>query len=180
MHNLRVKDMTLTALMAAAICLLAPWTVPVGPIPVTLATFAIYTVSPMLSWKHGSAAVFVYLMLGLVGLPVFSGFAGGLHRLVGPTGGYLAAYLPMAMVIGLLTDLAPRRKWLYPLAMVAGTALLYTLGTAWYVLSTGTPLVPALLACVVPFLPGDGLKIVLASLIAYPMRQRLTKAKSQA
>ena len=175
---MHVKDMTLTALMAAAICLLAPWTVPVGPIPITLATFAIYTVSPLVSWKHGSTAVFIYLLLGLVGLPVFSGFAGGPQRLVGPTGGYLIGYLPMALIIGLLADRFPRRKWVYPLSMLAGTAALYSLGTAWYLLSTGTPLVPALLACVVPFLPGDGLKIVLASLIAWPLRQRLKRVRN--
>ncbi len=178
--RITLRDMTLTALMAAAICLLAPWSFPVGPIPITLATFAVYIVSSVVSWKHGTLAVLIYLLLGLTGLPVFSGCAGGLQRLVGPTGGYLLGYLPCALIIGCTVDRFPRAKWAYPFAMVVGTAALYVLGTAWYVISTGTPLGPALLACVVPFLPGDALKVVLTSLIARPLRQRLAKAKNQA
>lgn len=179
--HIKIRDMTITALMAAALCLLAPWALPVGPVPLTLATFAVYILSAVVTWKHGVAAVCVYLLLGLVGLPVFSGFAGGLQRLVGPTGGYLIGYLPGALIIGCTVDRFPEKRWVYPLSMVAGTAAIYIFGTAWYIFSTKVALGPALAACVLPFLPGDGVKILLASLIAVPMRRRLSRhAKAQA
>ncbi len=178
--HIKVRDLTAVALMAAAICVFAPWSIPIGPVPITLATFAIYIVSAVVSWKHAVAAVLVYLLLGLVGLPVFSGFSGGLQQLAGPTGGYLIGYIPCALILGCAIDRFPRAKWMYPLAMLVGTAALYFLGTAWYVLASGVPTGPAILACVVPFLPFDGLKIILASLIAYPLRQRLTAAEKRA
>lgn len=167
--NSTIRDMTVIGVFAAFLCIIAPWTIPVGPIPITLATFAIYLASAVLGWKRGGAAAAVYLLLGFVGLPVFSGFAGGIQRLVGATGGYLLAYIPMSVVIGAFVDKF-KKAWAFPVGMVIGTAVLYTFGTAWYCVLTGSKLIPAIMGCVVPFLLGDSIKIAAASALGVKLR----------
>ena len=164
-----VRDMTITAIFAAFMCVTAPWTIPVGVVPITLATFSVYFASAALGWKRGSIAVAIYLMLGFVGLPVFSGFSGGIQKLVGATGGYLVAYIPMAVVIGLFADKF-KKAWAYVVGMVAGTVVLYTFGTAWYCIMSGSEIIPAIMACVVPFLAGDAVKIVCTTVLAAKLR----------
>ena len=136
---MNVRRMCFVALMAALICAIAPVAVPVGPIPITLATFAVYLTGALL----------------------------------GATGGYLVGYLPCAAMIGVASDRWGDRKWTTPLAMVAGTAACYALGTAWYMGFSGVNLGGAMAACVVPFLPGDALKIAAASAVAAALRGRM-------
>lgn len=167
--NFAIRDMTAIGVFAAFICIAAPWTVPVGPIPITLATFAVYSASAVLGWKRGGAAVAIYLLIGFIGLPVFSGFEGGVQRIVGATGGYLMAYVPMAVVEGLFIDKF-KKAWSFPVGMVLGTAVLYTFGTAWYCVLTGSEIIPAIMGCVVPFLLGDGIKIAAATALGVKLR----------
>ena len=161
--------------MAALICVAGPLTVPIGPVPISLASFAVYLAGALLGWKSGAAAVAIYLLLGMVGLPVFSGFSGGLAKLAGVTGGYLVGYLPCALITGLgapdPSDPAGKPVWTLPLCMVAGTAVLYALGTAWFMAQSGNTLAASLGMCVLPFLPGDAIKIIAATLIATPVRK---------
>lgn len=174
---MKVKDMTLIAVMAALICLCGPLSVEVGPVPVSLCSFAVYLAGAMLGWKRGCAAVAVYLMIGLVGLPVFAGFSGGFSKLVGVTGGYLIGYVPCALIAGLGVDKPgegwDRAIWVQPALMLASTAALYLIGTVWFILETGSTLASAMGVCVVPFLPGDAIKIVAACLIAAPVRKAI-------
>ena len=99
---------------------------------------------------------------------MFSGFSGGFQKLAGVTGGYLAGYLPCAFFAGLGAERAERegRKWILPAMMVLGTAVLYTVGTAWFMIQTGNGLGAALGLCVLPFLPGDAAKIAAVTVIA--------------
>ena len=91
---MKTRDLTLTALFAAILCVAAPFSIPVGPIPITLATFAIYLAAIVLGKKYGTLAVVIYILLGAVGLPVFSGFSGGFQKIVSATGGYIIGYIP--------------------------------------------------------------------------------------
>ena len=91
--SITVKTISETAIMAALICVLGPLSVPIGPVPVSLTPFAIFLTVCILGQKKGTAAVCIYLLLGAVGLPVFTGWQGGLAKLAGPTGGYLIGYL---------------------------------------------------------------------------------------
>ena len=120
----------------------------------------------------------LYLLIGMVGLPVFSGFIGGAQKLVGPTGGFLIGYIPCALVIGLVIDRFETKKWLYPVSMVLGTAVLYACGTVWIMISLKYTLAAALVACVVPFLIGDAVKIILASVITPILRKVLKKQRA--
>ena len=172
---MKTRDMTLTAVMAALICVAGPLTVAIGPIPLSLASFAVYLAGAVLGWKRGTLAVLLYLLIGSVGLPVFSGFSGGFQKLAGVTGGYLIGYLPCAFIAGLGAG-EQKSAWHLPVCMAAGTAALYILGTAWFMVQTGNGLAAALGLCVLPFLPGDAIKIVAATLISKPIRNAIKNA----
>lgn len=167
--------MVIIALLAAIMCVLAPFSVPTGLIPISLGTFALYIITTVADRKTGTAAVILYILLGLVGVPVFTGWTGGFAKLAGPTGGYIAGYIPCAYISGLAVDKFEKRKWMTPLGLILGTAVLYAFGTAWFVIQANTNITDALSKCVLPFLIGDAVKIFVASAVAIPVRQRLKK-----
>ena len=103
------RRMALCALMAAVFCVLAPISIPIGPISITGGTLAIYLTAYLLGGAWGAAATLVYLLLGFAGLPVFSNYMGGAARLAGPTGGYLVGYLPMVLLAGLVIQWSAHR-----------------------------------------------------------------------
>ena len=77
------------ALMTAVICVLAPLSLPIGPVPISMATLVLFLSIYVLGWKKATISVCLYILLGLVGVPVFSGFTGGVSKLAGATGGYI-------------------------------------------------------------------------------------------
>lgn len=166
---MKVRDITMTALFAALICVCAPWSIPIGPVPISLATFAVYLAAAILGWKKGCIAVIIYVLLGAVGIPVFSGFSGGVQKIVSMTGGYIVGYIPCALITGLFADKISK-AWSYALGMIVGTAALYVLGTAWFIILAECTLAYALTVCVVPFLFGDAIKIVCAALLTAELR----------
>ena len=105
-----LKDMVLMALFAALTCVLAPLAVPIGPVPISLTNLVIYFSLYVLGWQRATITYIVYLLLGLVGLPVFSGFEGGVGKVAGPTGGYLIGFIFMAIVCGLLMQVKKDKK----------------------------------------------------------------------
>ncbi|MEE3467945.1 MAG: biotin transporter BioY [Eubacterium sp.] len=160
-----LAKMVLTALVAAVFCVAGPISIPIGPIPLSLMTLLLFLSVYILGYRYALVACLLYLLLGLAGLPVFTGWQGGFGKLAGPTGGYLVGYIPMVAITGIvvaLTEKKKARRVIDALGMIVATAVLYVLGTAWFVVSTGTPVGGALLLCVVPFLPGDLIKIVIA------------------
>ena len=173
---MKLRQSVLTALFAAALCVMAPLAVPVGFVPITLATLGVYLAAGLLGPWRGAAAVGLYLLLGAVGLPVFAGFSGGAQQLVGLTGGYLWGYLLCALAAGWLIRLIPRPA-LVPLWLATGTALLYAAGTIWYVWQTGIHPRLALGTCVLPFLPADLIKIAVATALILPLRRRIKGTK---
>lgn len=177
---MKVKDMTLIAVTAALICITGPLVVPIGPIPLSLATLAVYLAGAITGKQKGTLAVALYLLIGIAGVPVFSGFSGGFQKLAGVTGGYLVGYLPCAFLAGLGAERAEKkgRKWILPAMMVLGTAVLYALGTAWFMIQSGNSLSTSMSLCVLPFLPGDALKIAAASLLTAPVRKAIRKINS--
>ena len=177
---MKVKDMTLAAVMAALICIAGPLTIAAGLVPLSLATFAIYLAGAILGKKRGTVATALYLVIGIIGVPVFSGFSGGFQKLAGVTGGYLIGYLPCAFLAGLGTERAEKegRKWLLPAMMVIGTAVLYAVGTAWFMIQGKNALVPSLGMCVLPFLPGDAAKIAAATLLTVPVKKAVGRINS--
>ena len=182
------RRLTLCAVMAAVTCVLAPISVPIGPISITGGTLALYLTACLLGGKWGLAATLVYLLLGFVGLPVFSNYMGGAARLLGPTGGYLVGYLPMAFLAGAVVEFSLRKfrgqgkkgaifaLVLQFLGMILATAVLYAFGTAWYCVQAGVGLQKALAACVIPFIPCDLIKMAAALVVGTPVRRGLERA----
>lgn len=170
-----IHALAVCGVMAAVLCVLAPVSIPIGPVPVTLATLVVYLMGYLLGWKWGTASCLAYLLLGLAGLPVFAGYGAGAGILLGPTGGYLAGYLAITLLVGWVACRTEKR-WMSLVGMLAGTALCYALGTAWYCLQSGTALGAALGLCVIPFLPFDLIKIVVVLAIGPVIRERLRAA----
>lgn len=170
-----VRSMVFMAIFAALICIAGPIAVPLpgNLVPISLGTFAIYLTGALLGGKRGTVSVAVYIMLGAVGLPVFTNFMGGFAKILGPTGGYIIGYIPLALITGIFADMPSKKHWTMPVGMVLGTAVMYAFATVWVMIMNGTPLGAALLNCVVPFLIGDSLKIVFATIIAVPLKSRL-------
>ena len=185
--RINTRQLTLCAVMAAVMCVIAPISIPIGPISITGGTLTVYLTAHLLGPWRGLAATVTYLLVGFVGLPVFSNFMGGAGRLLGPTGGYLVGYLPMMLRAGLAAEYARRfggrgKKGqvlmlaLQFLGMVLATAVLYAFGTAWYCIQAGVDIQKALAACVFPFIPFDLMKVILALLVGVPVRRRLEQA----
>lgn len=182
------RRLALCAVMAAVTCVLAPISLPIGPISITGGTLAIYLTVYLLGSVWGTVSTLVYLLVGLVGLPVFSNYMGGISRLAGPTGGYLVGYLPMALLAGAVVQWSAHRfdekgaagtviaLIVQFLGMAAATAVLYAFGTAWYCVQAGVDLQKALAACVFPFIPFDLAKMVAALAVGMPVRRRLERA----
>lgn len=174
-----LKSMVLMALFAALTCVLAPLSIPIGPVPISLTNLVIYFSLYVLGWQRATITYLVYLLLGLVGLPVFSGFEGGVGKLAGPTGGYLIGFIFMAIISGLFVkmkeDEVILNRVLGIAGMILGTLVAYAFGTAWFCYSTGTGLSAALALCVIPFIPGDLVKIIVAAVVAPTVAKQIRK-----
>ena len=134
-------------------------------VPITLQTLGIYLASCILKPKLAFSASLVYVLLGAIGLPVFSGFNGGLSSLLGPSGGYIFSFPITALVISLIVN-SRHSTILKIIAMIIGTFICYFIGTVWFMYVTKNTLLSSLMMCVVPFIPGDLIKIAIASILS--------------
>lgn len=171
----KVYPLAMTAVMAAVTCVLAPMSIPIGLVPISLTNLAIYISLYLLGWKRGTLSYVVYLLIGMVGMPVFSGYEGGLGKLMGPTGGYIIGFIPMAVIAGLVIDKFHNRG-IQLAGMIAATIVCYAFGTAWFCIQGGYVLGAALSTCVFPFIPFDLAKMVVSMAIGPTIRARLIKA----
>lgn len=157
MKRNKIRNMTNAAMLAALLAVCAWISLPVPPVSFTLQTFGLCLTLGLLGGKWGSISIWLYLGLGAVGLPVFSGFRGGLAVLLGPTGGFLWGFALAGPVYGLL-----RKLGALP-AMVGALAVSYLCGCLWYcVYAPGTSLLAAFLVCAAPYLPWEVGKVALA------------------
>ena len=160
---MKIRNMTLCGIFSALLCLCAWLSFPLGDTAITLQTFAVFLCLGTLGGKRGSIAILVYLLLGAVGLPVFSGFRGGIGTLLSTTGGYLTGFLACGLVYWLLIALFPRYTLI---AMAAGLLVCYLLGSIWYyhVYTDGSAATLGFIVakCVLPFLLPDIGKLLLA------------------
>lgn len=163
-------------LMTAITCVLGPLSLPIGPVPISLTNLVIYFTVVLLGWKKGTISYIVYLLLGLVGLPVFAGFTAGPAKLFGPTGGYLIGFIFLAIISGLFIEKFPGKRAMYFVGMVLGTIVCYALGTAWLAYEAEMTFQAALMAGVIPFIIGDIAKMVIAILVAPMIKNPLVKA----
>lgn len=175
-----IYQMTSIGLLTALMCILGPLSLPLpGGVPVSLNGFAIFLTAYLLGWKKGTISYLVYMLLGIAGLPVFSGYGAGLAKVAGPTGGYIVGFIFMTMIAGFFAENKKRNIWIAVLGMVLGSVTDMAFGTVWYMYQSGVALVPALSACVIPFLPGNVIKIAGAAIVGKAVDERLRKANIQ-
>ena len=172
----KAYSMTSIALIAAVICVVGPFTLPIGPVPITLAPLAILLSVYILGTKKGTIALLIYLLIGAVGVPVFSGFTGGVGKLAGPTGGYLIGYIFFALIAGWFIHRFYDKVVIQFLGMVLALAVLYAFGTAWLAYSAGMTFGAALAVGVLPFIVFDLIKIVIAIVLGRAVRNRLLRS----
>lgn len=176
MKKLSISQIAVIGVMAAVICILAPFSIPIGVIPISFTNLAVYIALYVLGTKKGTISYLIYLLIGLVGIPVFSGFASGPGKLFGPTGGYLIGFIFMAIVAGIFIDKFIDKMYMCFLGMILGTIVVYGFGTAWLAFQGSLTFQSALWAGVIPFIPGDLVKIVIAMIIGPQIRKQLIKA----
>lgn len=174
-----LRQLTAVALMAAVMCLLGPiaLNIPfISPVPISLGMLGVYLAVSILGMKAGTLSVAVYIILGFIGIPVFTNFTGGVSKLLGPTGGYIIGYIFMALICGFFMDRWESRFWVCFLGMVLGTAVCYLFGTVWLAFQMSLTFPQALASGVLPYIPFDLAKLLLALILGRQVRKRLKKA----
>ena len=169
----KTADLARIALGAALITVCAWITLPFT-VPFTMQIFAVFLSLILLGGRNGTIAVVVYLLLGAIGIPVFSGGKGGFSVLIGPTGGYLFGMLLIGAVYWIGTKTFGKKVWVEVALLVVGLLLCYMFGTVWFsALNAEEGFVASLLVCVVPFLLPDAAKLALAVILGRRLRKRL-------
>lgn len=149
--------------------------IPLQPVPITLQTLFTGLAGVLLGGATGALSQIVYVLLGLIGLPVFAGGRAGIGTLFGPSGGYLIGFVVGAYVIGRIAEIKPNAGWAWiAMALVAGNVVIYTLGTVQLALVAHFSWLKAVLVGVVPFLIGDALKLGAATWLALKLRTHIT------
>lgn len=176
-----IKVLTKIGFVAALMCVLGPVVImlPISPVPLSLTTFAIYLSVYLLCTKWATVSCLIYLLLGLVGVPVFSAFSGGPGKLFGPTGGYLIGYILIPLVGGFFLHHFKKSKWIHAMGLVLGTICCYGLGTIWLVCQSKMEWTSALFVGVVPFIAFDAVKIAVAMIVGEVIAKRLKIAGLQ-
>lgn len=173
-EKVSVRGMVYASMFGAATAVGAYIIIPVPPVPITLQTFFLYLSAVLLGGRLAALSQFIYLLLGIIGLPVFSGGKAGLGVLFGPTGGYLIGFLLGAFIIGKMIELRERPSLLWiMISMAAGTIVIYLLGVIQLSLVAKLTLIKSISAGIIPFLIGDVLKIIIASAITLKVRDRI-------
>ena len=173
-EKMKAKHMALCGLFTAVLALCAWLCVPMGDLVITLQTFGIFLTLGLLGGKLGTATICVYLLLGAVGAPVFSGFRGGLGVLLGTTGGYIFGFMLTSILYWILTSIknTPLTRLM---AMIIGLLLCYGCGSWWYMtryLSSGDlTLGLVLVKCVLPYLIPDAVKLGLAWILTGKLKR---------
>ena len=154
MKRLDIRNMALIAVMTALMCIFGPMSIPIGAVPFSLTPLLVYLAAYILGMRNGTVAYLVYLLIGFVGVPVMSGYSGGPAKILGPTGGYLMAFILMALMTGFVVERFYQNVPLQAVVMFVALLICYA-------------------ACVYPFVPLDCIKLGLAIIIGRPVRERL-------
>ena len=166
---MKVRKMLLCGLMCGITAVLAQVMIPIGAVPVSLATLGVMLSVSVLGSGSATICQVVYLLAGAIGFPVFHGMQGGVGVLFGPTGGFLFGYLLLAWVGGRLLE----KGVPFLVSMATGMLFCYGCGCLWFWIVTKSSLVSIFLICILPFLPGDFLKILLANWFAKRMNGKI-------
>lgn len=179
-----VKDLCFIAVFTAIICVLSQLSIPMpAGVPMTLQTLIIPLAGVVIGKKRGTYATLLYLLIGAIGVPVFSGFSGGIGVLLGLTGGFLVSFPVLSFTAGLgdeiglkLNRKSGKAMYYIPLVifLVVGATINYVFGTVWFMIAAKTSFIAGLTACVIPFIPTAILKIAIVAIIGPELKKRLS------
>lgn len=172
--NSKITDMVYIGLSAAIIAVYSWISIPLT-VPITLQTMGVVLISGLFGAKRGTLSTLLYILIGAIGVPVFSGFKSGFGVLLGSTGGYIIGFIFTALIVGIVSD-KTNKLWALILSMVVGILVCYAFGTAWFAVVYAKTNEPASLAtilgwCVIPFLIPDAVKIALAGVLTNRLKK---------
>lgn len=172
--NSKVTDIVYIGLSAAIIAVCSWISIPLT-VPITLQTMGVVLISGLFGAKRGTLSTLLYILIGAIGVPVFSGFKSGFGVLLGSTGGYIIGFIFTALIVGIVSD-KTNKLWALILSMVVGILVCYAFGTAWFAVVYAKTSEPASLAtilgwCVIPFLIPDAVKIALAAVLTNRLKK---------
>lgn len=172
--NSKVTDIVYIGLSAAIIAVCSWISIPLT-VPITLQTMGVVLISGLFGAKRGTLSTLLYILIGAIGVPVFSGFKSGFGVLLGSTGGYIIGFIFTALIVGIVSD-KTNKLWALVLSMVVGILVCYAFGTAWFAVVYAKTNEPASLAtilgwCVIPFLLPDAVKIALAAVLTSRLKK---------
>lgn len=193
--GISVKNLILTGMFTAIICVFSQIIIPLQPIPFSLSLLAIYLTGALLEPKYALLSALAYVLLGTFGLPVFAGFKGGPHILTGMTGGFIMAYPIMSFITSISYKFSDKlsNKFsdklaknvkpvtyisLQVLGMIIALFMCYLIGTLWFCNVSDSKISYALSVCVLPFIPFDLIKILIASILATVLRKVAVKVQA--
>jgi biotin transport system substrate-specific component len=171
-----LRRTTLIAFFSALICVGAFIVIPVGPVPIVIQNMIVILAGLLLGPAKGTASVALFLFIGAIGFPVFSGGRGGIAHFAGPTGGYLVGYLATVFVAGIINRKASRGPLIPVVASLAAATVVYIPGIAWLKLSLRSDWPKAIAVGLLPFILPDLCKAVAAGLLAAVLRPSVDEA----
>lgn len=177
MKNKNIVEMTKIAIVTAILCILAPISIPIGVVPISLTNLVLYLGVYALGMKKSLISYGVYLVLAFIGLPVLAGYSGGPAKVFGPTGGYLFGFIFICIIGGMIIDRNYKNKRANILGLIVAAVICYVFGTVWLKISTGMEIQAAFMAGVIPFIPGDLVKIIVSVFVGEKIRDGLIQNK---
>ncbi|WP_299237413.1 biotin transporter BioY [uncultured Anaerofustis sp.] len=164
---LKTESLTKIALCTAVMCILGPISIPISlsPVPISLTQIGIYFAVYALEYKYALISTLLYILIGSIGLPVFSGFMGGINRLLGPTGGYLVGFIFLTLVTGYFIDKYYDNKGFIILGFILGNIICYIIGSLWLAFQSNISIISAFIIGCFPYIPGDIIKSVIAFIV---------------
>ncbi|MBO5032789.1 MAG: biotin transporter BioY [Lachnospiraceae bacterium] len=171
------KQMALVGVMTAVTCILGPLSIPIpiSPVPISFTVLAVFLAAYVLGPRLGTLSYVIYLLLGMVGLPVFSGFIGGIGKLAGPTGGYLIGFIPMVLIVGWFIEHYNAKIVPSFIGMMIGTVVCYVFGSIWLASQTSRTFFEALSIGALPYIPADIVKMIVAVILGTQLRKAVRK-----
>lgn len=176
-RSITTKQLTLIGVMTAVTCIIAPFSIPLpfSPVPISMTNLVIYISIFILGTKFSTISYLIYLLLGAVGLPIFSSFSGGIGKIAGPTGGYLVGFIFLALIAGYFLEHFSGKISFAIAGMVLGTCVCYLFGTVWLAMQMHLSFSAALATGVLPYLPGDCIKIIIAMILGPKLKKAILR-----
>lgn len=174
-----IQNFTYVSMMTAILCILGPLAIPIpfSPVPITLASFGLYLSTYIMTTKNACLSCIIYLIIGLSGIPVLSGFSGGFGKILGPTGGYILAYIPLVIISSLFVSRF-QSKGMHFIGFLLSTIILYSIGSIWLSHTAHLKLGTAFAVGAIPYIPGDIIKIWLVLYVGPRLKTQLNKLDS--